>query len=87
MAIPNNVIKLSRNQKAEYVSGSRAKGWFIYSLQIIKTKGASREYFSIESDKKATSSEATQDVWKKAKAWLQSQGEMKTDGSYYYVEI
>jgi len=41
MAIPNNVIKLSRNQKAEYVSGSRAKGWFIYSLQIIKTKGLS----------------------------------------------
>lgn len=87
MAIPNNVIKLSRSQKAEYVGGSRTKGWFIYSLQIIKTKGASREYFSMESDRKVTSAEATQDAWKKAKAWLQDQGEMKTDGSYYYVEI
>ena len=75
--------KVNRNQKAEYVDGSRAKGGYVYSIQGIEYRGARKQYFSCEGEKCAESKDAIQSAWKAAREWAAEIGEVvKTDSEY-----
>ena len=53
---------VNRNQKAEYVTGSRAKGFYVFSIQGVERKGASTQYFSLDGEQKPTQDEAAKPV-------------------------
>lgn len=74
---------VNRNQKAEYVTGSRAKGFYVFSIQGVERKGASTQYFSLDGEQKPTQDEAKQSAWAAARAWAAELGEVtKTDTEY-----
>jgi len=75
--------KVNRNQRAEYAGGSRAKGWYIFSLQGVERTGIGIQYFTIEGEKKPTQEEARQSAWQAAREWVAEKGEVvKTDSEY-----
>lgn len=74
---------VNRNQKAQYASGSRAKGFYTYTIQGLPRIGASRQYFDIEGDPKPESKDAIQAAWTAARTWVAEIGEVaKTDSEY-----
>lgn len=74
---------VNRNQKAEYVGGSRAKGWYVYSLQGVERQGASTQYFQIDGAPKPDAKAAIQAAWTAAREWVAELGEVvKTDAVY-----
>lgn len=78
--------KVNRNQKAEYVGGSRAKGWYVYSVQGVETYGATTQYFSCEGERCPLAKDAIQAAWKASREWVAEIGEVtKTDAEYRSV--
>lgn len=86
--LPKNVVRLNRNQKAEYVGGSAAKGWYIYELQGVENSqgGISTKYYAIRSEQMPTSKEAIQSAWREAKKWLAEIGPVQSNEDWYYVD-
>lgn len=75
--------RVNRNQKAEYAGGSRAKGWYVYSIQGIEENGPRKQYFSIDGERKAESKDAIQSAWQAAREWVAEFGEVtKNDNEY-----
>ena len=76
-----------RTQKAEYAGGSRAKGFYDFTLQgIERTNKISTQNMEIVG-RGATSQEATQNAWKAAREWVAENGEVvKTDSEYKSVK-
>lgn len=74
---------VSRNQKAEYVDGSRAKGFYVFSIQgLERTNRISAQNFDLMG-RGATSEEAKQNAWAAARAWVAELGEVtKTETEY-----
>lgn len=77
--------KVNRNQKAEYVGGSRAKGWYVYSIQGLEYRngGTTKQYFSFDGDKCAESKDAIQSAWKSAREWVAELGEVVKNENEY----
>lgn len=74
---------VNRNQRAVYAGGSKAKGWYQYSLDGYETKGASRQSFVIEGEQKPTQDEAIKSAWQAAREWVAETGEcVKTEQEY-----
>jgi hypothetical protein len=72
--------KVNRGQSPEYAGGSKAKGWYVSSVQGVEEKGASRQYFTLEGERKPTRKEADQSAWQAAREWVAEIGEMtRTD--------
>lgn len=80
------IRRVNRNQQAAYASGSKAKGYYTYSLQGIEESGASRQYFTIEGEKAATSKDAIQNAWKASREWVAEKGEVAKTENDYRVE-
>ena len=77
------IRKVNRNQRAQYAGGSKAKGWYVFSLQGVERNGVSIQYFSIESERKSSQDEAKQSAWQAAREWVAEKGEVvKTDSAY-----
>lgn len=75
---------LNRNQKATYVRGSvKHNRPFVYSIQVVETEGASRQYFECEGEEGADSKTAIQSAWKAAKAFVGEIGEVQVTDSEY----
>lgn len=75
---------VSRNQKAEYVDGSRAKGYYVFSIQgLERTNRITTQNFDLPGARCVTQDEAKQSAWAAARAWVAEIGEVtKTDSEY-----
>jgi hypothetical protein len=75
---------VNRRQKAQYAGGSRAKGWYEYTVQGVQVTnlgGASRtERFEFVG-RGATRDEAITNAWKEAKHWETEIGEQIIEGN------
>ena len=86
--LPKNIIKASRNQKAEYSRGSVAHNKpFVYGLQVVKQSGPRTEYFVIEGEERADSKSAIQSAWTATKEYLAQFGEVQKSDDYYFVNL
>lgn len=75
--------KVNRNQRAEYVAGSQAKGFYVFSIQGVERTNRIRiEYFSFEG-RGVDSVEAKRLAWQAAREWVAELGEVvKSDSEY-----
>lgn len=86
--IPNNVIKIGRNQNAGYVRGSmRHNKPFVYQLSGVKTVSVHTSHFTVQGDESPDTKSAIASAWKNAKQYLAQFGEVIKVDDYYYVEV
>jgi hypothetical protein len=74
---------VNRNQKAEYISGSHAKGSYTFEIQgVERVNKIHVQRFGFEGTA-ATSEEAKRLAWASARAWVAEAGEVvKSDSEY-----
>lgn len=87
---------VNRQQNPEYVSGSKDKGYFVFSVQGVERRGASTQCLSIEGRAEfakgdpiaasAARKAASKNAWSESRTWVRELGELARTDSHLTSE-